>query len=307
MSTNKADGDAGARRASAVISTALCSELSVASLSEDWAKVDIKFSYRNSFDNNKLITHHCQVKSGLSYKAKSSNTKVITLQNINKDTLNALSDSCALIVWVPPKPSSKIFWHVIDPRSPIKTPIKIPRTQFVRPSIRYDLSRVIAYSKWSRSVARQEVATKHDDNQITARAKSEYKKLIHTSWPNPLVGDLNITRFAWRHVTRRAKVKKRRIFSLSIVPYLKAFLSETPDRYTISAPVFRIEGKKTTETRYLLCWYRGVLKIGTRHYSLLLRIKEEVTYPTKWEKYPLGVNDIKQTATLASWWAKEDK
>ncbi len=306
MSTKKADGDAGARRATAVISTALCAESSVSTLNEDCAKVDIKFSYRNAFDTNALITHHCQVKSGLSFKAPSSNDKDLVIRNIDKATIESLKLTAGLIAWVPPKPSSKVFWHVADPRKITKTPIKIPRYQFIRPSIRYDLSRVVEYSKWHGGLPKQNVAKQANPTQVAKRAKRAYGEFSKTQWAHPLVGNLHITRFAWRHVTRRSKVSKRRLFSLQIAPYLKNFLGQTPNRYTIGMPKFRKEGKNIVETRYLLCWYREALDIEGDSYALLLRIKEDISYPEAWERYPLGVGDVTQKATLASWWAKKE-
>lgn len=304
MSTKRADGEAGARRATAVISIALCAESSAASLNEDYAKVDIKFSYRDAFDLNNLITHHCQVKSGLSFKAKSSNETDLYIQNVDKATIESLKSSAGIIAWVPPKPSSKVFWYVADPRKKAKTPIKIPRTQFVRPSIRYDLSRVISYSKWHGGSPKQDVAALTSLDQVVKRAKKSYKELSRRERDNPLVGKLYVTRFAWRHVTRRSKVTKRRIFSLRIVPYLKGFLEQAPDRYTIGQPKFRKDGRNIVETRHLLCWYRDALTIDGDSYALLVRIKEDVSYPETWEKYPLGIEDVSQKATLASWWAK---
>jgi hypothetical protein len=299
-------GEAGCRRAVALISTALCAESSIATLSEDWAKVDIKFSYRDAFDKSRLITHHCQVKSGSSHKIKSSNKSEIKL-NINKETLSSLGDNGSLIAWVPAKPSSRVYWYAIESRKFHSTPLKIQSHQYVRPSLKYDLSRVISSAKWSKRFSRQNIKKIGDDERVMLSAKNEYKKLCDSGILHPLVGNLNITRFAWRHVTRRSKSKSRRLFSLSIVPYLKTFLTEYPDRYIITDPSFREEAGNIIETRYLLCWYRKAMLKDNDTYSLLIRIKEEVCYPKKWYKYPLRADDIKQVATLASWWAKIDK
>ena len=305
MSTKKADGVAGARKVASLLTIALCAETTSASLEEDWAKVDIKCSFRNAFDEKQLITYHCQVKSGLSYKAISSNDKNINI-NIDKDTINALSNFNGIITWVPPKPSRNIYWYAINPRLKTKTPISIPRTQYINPSIRFDLSRISNYSRHTNSLPRQDISSKIDSNLLD-RAKNEYKLLAKTKIFNPIVGELQISRFAWRHLTRRSKTTKRREFSLRLVPYLKSFLDHVPDRFTIAPSNFRTIGKKTIETRYLLCWYRGAFKINNNSYALLIRIKEEISYPNDWNLYSLSVEDIEQTATLASWWAKIEK
>jgi hypothetical protein len=91
-----------------------------------------------------------------------------------------------------------------------------------------------------------------------------------------------------------------------VVPYLKSVLGTMPDRFVMDLGQIKSIGRRTLETRYLLCWYRSVLTMEGTPYSVLLRIKEEVSYPTDWQAHPLGIEDVQQSATLASWWCKPD-
>ena len=267
----------------------------------------MKLSFRNAFQQSKLITVHAQVKSGKSYRLESSNATTLVLA-IDKGTLNALSGTATpgVVVWVPPVPLDRLYWYASDPRRPLKTPARISRRQFVRPSIRYDLTRLSTYSAWTRSFSRQTMA-EIDAAAVIARARQAYAALKETAWHHPLVGPLAVTRLAWRHVTRRSKTTVRRVQALRVVPYLKAFLSEAPDRYVCNQAAVSVCGCETREVRHILCWYRGALSINGDSYSLLLRIREEVSYPTKWQSRPLSTADIRQTATLASWWCKKEK
>jgi hypothetical protein len=95
--------------------------------------------------------------------------------------------------------------------------------------------------------------------------------------------------------------------SLRILPYLKAFLASPPDRYTSNFVGLKANGSITTETRYLMCWYRQALTVDGESHSLLVRIREEITYPTEWAKRPLSDTEVQQVATLAAWWCKRDK
>ena len=122
---------------------------------------------------------------------------------------------------------------------------------------------------------------------------------------HPLVGTLKATRLAWRHVTRRSKSQSRRAEALRIAPYLGTFLSKVPDRFLCERTQPQQIGSRMVETRFVLCWYRGALTLNGQAYTLVVRIREVISYPAKWESQPLLVTDIRQDATLASWWCKK--
>lgn len=302
----KADGDAGARRAIALLGIAACAETANATLSEDYAKVDIKISFRHAFRPEKLVTVHAQVKSGRSFRLSSSDSSTIKL-NITRETIEALGGlgMQGLIIWVPPLPQDRLYWYAKDPRRPPKSPLQISREQYIRPSIRYDLSRLYDYSAWRINSPRLTMS-KTPIDRLLGEAKAAYKELKSTPLKHPIVGQLGVTRLAWRHITRRSKSSSRRSLALRVVPYLKWLMQRAPDRYVINSVEVKTCGKETQETRVYLCWYRGSLRFNDDNYSVLLRIKELITYPTNWQERPLSVRDIKQTATLASWWCKKN-
>ncbi len=301
------DGAAAARFAAGILGVAICAETTATTMAEDSAKVDVKFSFRHIADKRKLITTHAQIKSGPSYRRSSPDSNHIVL-TIDKSTIQALSGSGmpGLVIWVPPPPMDRIYWYVSNPRTG-KTSTRIPRTQYVRPSLRYDLTRLYEYSSWTHKYAKHTVGKTPSDNVLLTRAKQAYKDLKANSWMNPLVGSLTVSRLAWRHITRRSKSASRRTLSLRAVPHLKAFLNIPPDRYECHFEGIKEIGTSTIETRYLICWYRQALTIDGESHSLMLRIREEIRYPTKWLARPLAEAEVEQIATLASWWCRPDK
>lgn len=307
----RADGAAGARRAAAILGIAACAETSHSTLDQDSAKVDLKITFRHAFCHEKLLAIHVQVKSGQSYRANSSDNAHFSL-NIGRDVVEALSGttSLGLIVWVPPPPMDRVYWYSNNPRATIKTPLRISREQYVRPSIRYDLTRLCMHSLWTRGFLMQTVSkidTQADESRIHQRARDAYNAMKAAEWKNPLVGNLHVTRLAWRHVTRRSKARDLRVMSLRAVPYLKAFLEQAPDRFVCNQGPIENNGRYLIETRHLVCWYRQALSMDNNNYSLMLRIKETVSYPSNWDNTPLGLRDIRHCATLASWWCKREK
>ena len=57
-----ASGSAGARRAAALLSVAMCAEAAHATMDEEGAKVDLKLGLRHAHIKGTLLTVHCQVK-----------------------------------------------------------------------------------------------------------------------------------------------------------------------------------------------------------------------------------------------------
>jgi len=211
MTKTTMDGAAAARRAIATLGVATCAETSSATLEEESSKVDVKVSFKHAFLKKKPITYHCQIKGGASYRSHTKDQNRIILR-LDKDTVETLSysGSNALILWVPPKPSKRLYWYAFDPRVATRSPVKIPRTNTVSPSIRYHLSRIAGYSQWTPKVPRQDIAL-GSDSAITRRAKEAFLELKNQPHFNPLFGKLVITRAAWRHITRPSKVRHRRI------------------------------------------------------------------------------------------------
>jgi hypothetical protein len=113
-------------------------------MDEEGAKVDLKLSLRHAHAGDTLLTIHCQVKSGPSYRA-ALRDRLITLK-VDRETISALSQGSlpALLLWVPNKPSSRAYWHLIRSRMP-KTPVRIPASHFVTPALRYDLAKAATF------------------------------------------------------------------------------------------------------------------------------------------------------------------
>lgn len=304
MNTTIDMGSAGARRAAALLGIAVCAETAHATLEDDCAKVDLKIGMPHAFHNGTRITVHCQVKSGQSYRSPSSSKAQLVLQ-LDEDTLSVLRSGTqpALLLWVPPKPSPRIYWHILDRRHTLRTRVKIPRENFVTPSLRIDLSRASAFDRYSHSIPRQDVASLSED-QVTRTARQAYRTLGSQQLRHPLLGTLRVTRLGWRHITRASKSKQKRLQSLRVVPYLPMVLENIPDHYVVTDKSIKVVGSRTVERRHVLMWYRNAFRLESVPHLAIVRVREEVSYPTNWLQYPMSIDDVRQTATLASWWCK---
>src|SRR5579871_6347494 len=103
MTSRPADGPAGERWASALLTTALCGQTIAGSAVEDDNKIDLKVTFEHAFREKVRIVAHCQVRSGSSYLG-SANLHAFHLKNIEPETISTLRKGTrpSLLIWVPP-------------------------------------------------------------------------------------------------------------------------------------------------------------------------------------------------------------
>ena len=298
-----ADGAAGARRASALLTIAVCAETSYATMMEEGAKIDLLVQFRDAFTRKHLLSCQCQVKSGPSYLSTSKKKRFAL--TIDKETVNALRATTGpgLLIWVPNLPSRRVHWHVISPHGPVRTPLVLSHDRVITPALRYELTRAAIAGRWTQPTHRLDVANR-SATVAKLRARDAYGELQKT-WTHPLVGDFMVSRFGWRHITGRARPRAHREQSLLVAPYLAQFLELAPQRYISQIVHTTTIHGRVLEERHIVCWYRGALRISGIAHSLALRFEEEISYPTDWETRPLGDRHVQQRARLAGWWTKE--
>lgn len=296
-------GNAGTRRAAALLGIAACAEMINATLVQEAGKTDVSLSFVDPFTGTMRHTA-CQVKTGNSYRAKCRKPGIIKLKAIGHAVREKLERDLGLIAWVPLKPASAIYWFICRPGQS-RVPMTLRRqTQRVSPALRYILARELAQTEPHDPPTRQELRAFQDSKVTMEQARKAYKLLKAAPVKSRLFGEIRVSRAAWRHITRRGKSAPRRTISLRIVPHLAEFLGARPGSHNVMHQVLSTSGQISTETRIVVCWYRDGLVIDGKRRTLMLRVKEEISYPTAWYKYILREADVTYRATLLSWWAK---
>lgn len=289
-----------------LVGMALYAESSASSLSEDYTKIDLRFAFKNLFEEKSMIHLNCQVKYGDSFRGVVKNG-IMILKGIDKKTINLLSGNFSILCWMPnaiPWTESKIYWIWFDNRTRLKRPIRLSLLHYIDPSVRYEISRNYIYHRYHI----REPDTNMSKDDITHEcAKNEYKKLKTFNITNPLFWKIYVTKFAWQHKTRFSKSSLQRVQSLNVLPYLKEYLSRIPDRYYVQKTEIVAMWNNTKRVNTIICWYNQTLVRENKRFSLLVRLKEEVIYPTDWKSRPIENNEVSCKYTLASWWPKEEK
>ncbi len=305
---NKSDGAAGGRFAAGLLSSALCAEASHTTMDEDSAKVDLKLSLRNVFSKGSLVEAHCQVKHGKCFRDKERETpdSGIKLQQILQKTLEGLRHgvSPAFLLWVPASPSNKAYWEFIPKNRKKKTPIYINPLQEITPSLAYDMCRFHGLN--NKTAPHSQIILPSASPVLTeTHGRREYSKLKKSLFINPIVGEISVTRTAWRHITRPSRSTAARKASIEVISKLENFLTKTPKSCATKRYPKIVHSKSIIENRDLLLRYDNAIRKGNQTFDLLVRVREEIRYPRAWRQFPLSVGSVKQKATLVSWWYKK--
>ncbi|BCU76273.1 hypothetical protein [Luteolibacter sp. LG18] len=308
FSSHKADGAAGERYAAAILTCALCAQAANSTLQEDGKKLDLKISLLNAFSAHKsIVSVHAQIKHGNSYARQSPGR--ITLQNLGNETVPTLQDGTqpALIIWVPPWPNREIYWHIIRPKGKHRSPIKIAEGDIVTPGLRFELSRFANFERRNPRYPSLDIRQITGEPTSRANAKMNYAKLKKESLSNPLLGNILVTRLAWRHITRFSRTTDRRLRSFHILEYLRVFLEKVPTRYLVDRKPSCEKDGLMLERSEIVFWYANAFHMGQEAQTLLIRFIEEVEYPQNWRERPLSEKDVTHKVTLMSWWFKPQK
>lgn len=299
----QAIGGSGERKAAALLTMAVCAQTSHGTMTEDGGKVDLKLSFRSYLRPSSIITAHCQVKAGKSYRAKTS-TKQLLKITVDSETLDALAEGSqpAFVAWVSPKPHGRIYWQSVQPGRRQKVTLSVPPNQFVTPSLRLDLSRVHAFRSRPSGYPVINLPVNTDDK--LKRARTLYKTLKAEPVTSPVIGEIRFTRKGWRHVTRRSRDTAKTLRSFRLLPYLQLLLTSSPDRYLVVRNEPECIGTRTRETREIILWFHEAIKDNGIPCDVLMRLDERIEYPTKWSRDGLAPSDVEVITTVKSWWYK---
>jgi hypothetical protein len=299
-------GGAGERRAAALLTIAVCAQTSHGTMAEDGGKVDLKLSFRSVLCPDSVITAHCQVKSGPSFRVACSKEGELAL-SVDSETLSALAEGTqpALLAWVSPKPLGRVYWQVIPVVRKLKATVKIPKCQFVTPAMRIDLSRVHAFrSSQSRSPV---INLPSLPDRSISTARDGYKELKECPVKSPIMGNILFTRSGWRHVTRASRSKQRRQNSFELIPYLRTLLRTSPDRLQVVKQAPEVMGSQTQETREVILSYKKAIKKSEVYHDVLIRLIERINYPRNWERFGVSPSEVSVSVSAKSWWCKPSK
>lgn len=241
-----------------------------------------------------------QVKTGPSFASWTKTKNRWRLQNIDKAHVDKwrASNQPVLLVWVRLDPHLKLYWRLITSKTPLET-MSVSENHVLSPASRFEIERLLqAHRKGKIRVPSLTVPDYKATADIRNWAKPKYDKVKGT---HPCcLGDVRISNYAWRHLTRVTRPQSHIRDSLTVLPMVKTILDATPHQIqTLSVKEHRLQGRVTV-TRKILAIYRDVRFSDKGICVVYVRLDERVEYREDWINRGLIRQHVDQDLKLES-------
>ena len=299
--TNGSDAES---LAAAMILLAIRAEISWGSREEDGRKIDLFLSCDHPwFDKERLIILS-QVKSGLTYgevlKDGGFKLKREAYQHAQRTTHSIL------IIWVD-RDLNEVFWAYVHPHSK-KTSHNYGIHHRLTPATYFDLARCVSKDLNIKSDGKGITIRKRNSNFKIRRQNvlKNYRSLKKIFCPS--LGDIEVTRLAWRHMFRKGRSLNHKITSLDTIPYIKKILEDKPTEHAITA-IKEWKHKKFyyRKTEHLLKYSDVKLykELKLQNITVLFRIIEEIRYPLNWVQTAMLTQQVERKLVFKTVYYKE--
>lgn len=293
---------------------ALSGEINSASRELDNDQLDFDMNFQHPWRNEQLI-QYSQVKSGPTYGKEIDNeiyeTKKTLIQDLKKQTRNVC------LIWIN-RNTNNIYWIYIHPKSNPER-IKYGSHHKLTPATRFDIARCFEKlnssnisSKGARGITIKQLTKSFQENR--EYAKKKYKILKNSKILNPVLGHINCSNLAWKHISRRNRKKEFKESSFNTVNYLYQILNSLPNSIAVLNCSYEVHNNRTwRKIEYILKYEDAYLSLNTstkfmkKKISVVVRVIETVIFPNEWQNESQLSQMISRGVTLKSFYYKNEK
>lgn len=297
---NDLNGHDAERFSASSLTMALNARISWASRKEDNAKTDLIITMLHPWVENKAEVILTQIKSGKTYGKVSPSKKYIFKLEKSQFKVFLKLNHHTLICWVD-REKSEIYWLVI------KANAKFYRNVYglshkLSPATRFDLIRVLnGFGDRNGGKGLQFTAMYPDKTQasnkydyttfkkLRATAKSKYNQLKRVKIISNIFGEIQVTNYGWRHMTRESRWNTFKVATYEIIPILNHILSKSPSKHFIQNYWEEEDENSVYRKIEFLLEYHEVKILSSKDSTLYpievyVKLVEFVNYPKDWLK-----------------------
>ena len=299
---NSERGDEAERFAAAQLLLATRSELRWGSRNEDAGKMDLELVLDHPWSEGDRIRMAVQVKSGPTYGAVAGG-KVRLRKRLIDEAARETHAVCAL--WVP-LDRSAVYWTYVHPATRSETK-DLGLLHRVTPMTRFALTR--CYSREApgpKGGVGVNISGKVRELSVhRSTSKEEYRTLGAAPPKSPVLGRIRVTRFGWRHMFRRSRAERNKNSSLQTIPHLRALLGQVPTTHWLQDPEQFSAGEMTHVSALHVLSYDSVRyfppgSAESQPRRVVIRLREDVRFPTGWEHVSMMSPLVERRVTLLS-------
>ena len=270
------------------------------SRAEDGCKIDLIFSSQHPWHKGERILILAQVKSGESYGRLIPDGFVLS-GRAKAEAKRTSHGIC--VIWVD-RDTSKLFWAYVHPKTKA-TQQCYGALHEVSPATIYDLARCMAAQTATKSGAKGLVVRKRTGNITERRKRVKQAYRAGSGAQSPVIGRVEFTKYGWRHIFRRGRLKANKSASMDLIPYLKKLLQRFPTKHAINASELCTKGQYQYRTCEHLLKYDGVSifdkQIGASRKAVAhVRLVEEIKFPELWDATVMLSQSVMRRVVLKS-------
>ena len=225
-----------------------------------------------------------QVKTGNSFARWKQSSSHFVLQGINTNhILKWISaNQPVLLVWVKPGRQTCFYWRLFGTKNSLGI-LNLYEGHKLNPAAKFEIEREITLvHSHLQLIPKISLKSLTDVSEIIKWSKGKYKDLLGTF--DTKFGKIDISLFAWRHLTRKGKPVAEVKDCLLLLPHVCLFLKKTPHEIqTISAPEMVKEiGQAIQVKRKVLFTYKNIAFNDRNVATVYIRFEEIIVYPKDW-------------------------
>ena len=301
-------GNAGENLAGSVLSLIFNGEaLRETMRGEGIGALDLQLKYPVNFPSPTHAQVAVQVKTGSSFGRWTPTKNRWRLQNIDKDHLRKwkANNQPVILIWVRLDPETKIYWKLIDKKTPIET-LSVSENHILTPASRFEIERLIHKQREPiRGMGRFTVPVFTTTAQVREWSRPRFSKI--RGIVSSCLGTISISNYAWRHLTRITRAQSHIRDSLTVLPFAKQILGKTPHQIQTLPGTTVQNGNKIFVNRKVLAVYRNVHFSDKGNCVVYVRLDEQIIYEDNWKERALIRQKVFQELRLESIYRKTTK
>ncbi|MBO6701108.1 MAG: hypothetical protein JJ921_02130 [Pseudomonadales bacterium] len=304
---NHLNGSDAESLAASRLVTACRGEICWGSREEDNRKIDLILSCDHPWYPGERLLILSQVKSGDTFGMR--NELGFKLKGAALRAAKRTSHSVCM-VWVD-RSTGESFWAYVHPDTKL-TPRDYGLHHKITPATVFDLARCMSRNISNMKGGRGIVVRSRTGN-VTERRKtvrSTYRSLASVF--SPTLGKIELTRLGWRHMLRSGRSQANKKASLELIPYLPKLVAQTPTTNAVTnIKEWKSDDYTYRVTEHLLRYsevsYSEKNQTGTKNIEVILKVLEEIRYPTDWQNDAMLSQRVERRLVLKSAYHKAVK
>lgn len=249
---------------------------------EGFGALDLQLKFRSDFPSKTFRQVAVQVKTGDSFATWIPSKSRFRLQNISVEHIDKWksSNQPVLLIWVRVEPEIKVYWKLITKKTPSGT-LSVSENHLLTPGSRPEIERLLnIHAQGNTNTHKITTHSLISTSNIRDWSKSKFTRIKGVE--DCCLGNVKISNYAWRHLTRVTRPQSHIQDSLTALPYARNFLKASPHQIQILDVTKTTKNGKITLSQKVLAVYRDARFSDKDICVVYIRLDEKIEFDSDW-------------------------